>query len=384
MEKSIEIIQNIILPELEKDSKFKIQKTNANFWTNITNDVLRFEQDAKPVYAAIYSLELDNPEKIISKLPRVFETFIKALSENYVLGETSEATDFLLQSDNETFSKEVSFFKNLQQAVKSVERKLIKADLPNSYERLTFEISDADFENATKKKGREDLREKFRQWDSELVEERPISKIDKKQIIIILIAILIAFIIGLLFLNEDENIEKLKIKKTKIISPVTNKSDHVLSDVKEKLVIKNQLEIIKILVDTTQIKKNEIDEVSPLMQIKQDYKVVYDNLEPKIARLYDYLLQNDNETSENVKHKKQYIELRSKLYKYLFVGKSLIIYDEKQGNINIILSNQKGNFYFYNGNDYFEIFETATPLDLEFLKNDKIKEEIREVISNHI
>ena len=133
MKTAILILQDIILPELEKDSKFEIQKTNAVFWTNITNDVLRFKQDAKPVYASIYGLELDNPEKIISKLLHIFETFIKALGENYVLGETSEATDYLLQSDNETFAKEVVFLKNLQQAVKSVERKRIKSDLPNSY-----------------------------------------------------------------------------------------------------------------------------------------------------------------------------------------------------------------------------------------------------------
>jgi hypothetical protein len=183
MKTAIPILQNIILPELEKDSKFEILKTNADFWTNITNDVLRFEQDAKPVYAIIYGLELDNPEKIISKLTAFFETFIKALAENYVLGETSEATGYLLQSDNETFAKEVAFLKNLQQAVKSVERKRIKVDLPNSYEILTFEISDADFENATKKKGREDLKEKFRQWDSDLEAEDtiPVISIQSKK-----------------------------------------------------------------------------------------------------------------------------------------------------------------------------------------------------------
>lgn len=189
MKTTIHILQNIILPELEKDSTFEIQKTNAIFWTNITNDFLHFEQDAKPVYAIIYGLELDNPEKIISKLTNFFETLIKALAENYVLGETSEAYDYLLQSNNETFSKEVAFLKNLQQAVKSVERKRIKADLPNSYERLTFEISDSDFENVIKKKEREDLKEKMKGWDAELEKQESVPVVamlanenkDKKQ-----------------------------------------------------------------------------------------------------------------------------------------------------------------------------------------------------------
>ena len=107
MKTTIHILQNIILPELEKDSKFEIQKTNAIFWINITNDLLHFEQDAKPVYANIYSLELDNPIKITTKLPDFFNSYIKLIAEDYVLGQTYEEIDFLLKFKNETFAKEI-------------------------------------------------------------------------------------------------------------------------------------------------------------------------------------------------------------------------------------------------------------------------------------
>lgn len=165
------LVKNIILPHLEKDSKFDVQKTNADFWETFTNDLLCFEEDAKPLYASIYSLELEDAEKVISKLSSVYSKFLKEIAENYVLGETTEATDYLLKSNNETFLKEVRFLKSMQQAIKSVERKRIKADLPNTYDRLAFELSETDIANATKKKGREDLKEKFKQWDTELTEE---------------------------------------------------------------------------------------------------------------------------------------------------------------------------------------------------------------------
>ncbi|TRX01352.1 hypothetical protein [Flavobacterium gawalongense] len=165
------LVKNIILPQLEKDPKFDVQKTNADFWGTFTNDLLRFEEDAKPLYASIYSLELDGAEKVISKLSGVYSKLLKELAESYVLGQSSEATEYLLKSNNDHFLKEVRFLQTMEQAIKSVERKRIKSDLPNTYDRLAFELSETDITNATKKKGREDLKEKMKQWDTELVEE---------------------------------------------------------------------------------------------------------------------------------------------------------------------------------------------------------------------
>lgn len=165
------VIKNILLPKLEKDTKFSEEKVDSAFWEKLASYLLHFEEDAKPLYTGIYSLELDNPEKIIDKLPNIYAQFLKELAESYVLGQTSEATDYLLKMNNEAFFKEVQFLQTMQQAIKSVERKRIKAHLPKSYERLTFELSDADLANVARKKGREDLREKFKQWDKELVEE---------------------------------------------------------------------------------------------------------------------------------------------------------------------------------------------------------------------
>ena len=162
------VIKNILLPKLEKDPRFSEKKVDSAFWEKFATDLVHFEEDAKPLYARIYSLELDNPEKIINKLPNIHSQFLKVLAENYGLGQTSYATNYLLETNNVVFLKEVQFLQTMQQAIKSVERKRIKAHLPQSYERLTFELSDADLANVARKKGREDLRVKMQQWDKEL------------------------------------------------------------------------------------------------------------------------------------------------------------------------------------------------------------------------
>lgn len=162
------VIKNIFFPKLEKDPKFSKKKFDSFIWEKLVYNLLHFEEDAKPIYADIKSFQLDNPEKIINKLPNIYNQFLKVLAENYNLGETSEATNYLLETNNAVFLKEVRFLKLMQQAIKSVERKRIKTNLPKSYERLTFELSETEIVNATKQKGREELRVKMQQWNKEL------------------------------------------------------------------------------------------------------------------------------------------------------------------------------------------------------------------------
>ena len=168
------IIKNILLPKLKKDSKYSDEKVVASFWKNFSTVLVRFEENAQPLYTAIYSLELGNPEQIIDKLPKIYAQFLKELAECYVLGQTSEATDYLVKTNNKTFLKEVQFLKTMQQAIKSVERKRIKTELPQSYDRLTFELSETEIANAIKKKAREELKKKMKLWDAELEDGVPV------------------------------------------------------------------------------------------------------------------------------------------------------------------------------------------------------------------
>lgn len=183
MKLAIDIVQSLLLPKLEKDASFDINQTNIAFWETFTTAFLDFEKDAKPVYAVIYSLELKDAEKIISKLDTVYISFIKELAENHVLGISSEAIDYLITSKNSTFEKEVHFFTDLKNAITKVERKRIKTELPKTFDKLSFKLSDDAIAIAITKKEREALKEKMNAWDKELVtsEEAPVYSVSAKK-----------------------------------------------------------------------------------------------------------------------------------------------------------------------------------------------------------
>ena len=165
MKLAIDIVQSLLLPKLEKDASFDANQTNIAFWETFTTTFLDFERDAKPVYAAIYSLGMKDAEKIISKLDTIYISFIKELAENHVLGISSEAIDYLITSKNSIFEKEVNFFTDLQNAITKVERKRIKTELPKTFDKLSFQLSDDAISLAITKKEREALKEKMNAWD---------------------------------------------------------------------------------------------------------------------------------------------------------------------------------------------------------------------------
>ena len=183
MKLAIDIVQSLLLPKLEKDASFDANQTNIAFWETFTTTFLDFERDAKPVYASIYSLGMKDAEKIISKLDTIYISFIKELAENHVLGISSEAIDYLITSKNSAFEKEVRFFTDLQNAIKKVERRRIKTELPISFDKLSFEISDDTIVLAITKKEREALKEKMNAWDEQLVtsEEAPVYSVSTKK-----------------------------------------------------------------------------------------------------------------------------------------------------------------------------------------------------------
>lgn len=181
MKIAISIVKNILQPQFKKDNKLEIQKLTDVFWKNLNSCFLDFESDPKPLYALIYSLELEDPEKVISKLPEYYATFLKELAESYVLGIPSYTHNYLIQKQNKTFLEYIRFFKTLQQVVKKIERKRMKENLQASYDRLIFELSETNIANASKKKGREDLKSKMKNWDEQLEEIPVVSMVNNKR-----------------------------------------------------------------------------------------------------------------------------------------------------------------------------------------------------------
>ena len=103
MELAIDLLKNILIPQLEKDFNFESTKINDSFLDTISMALITFENDAKPLYTIIYSLELEDTEKIISKIPVMYSTYIKELAEQSVLGYKNTLIDKLIENKNETF-----------------------------------------------------------------------------------------------------------------------------------------------------------------------------------------------------------------------------------------------------------------------------------------
>jgi hypothetical protein len=139
MELAIDIVKSILLPKLEKDANFDSNKTDATFWESFATALLDFEKDDTACKTAIYNLGLNKPERMIAKLPNIYNLYIKELAENYVLENESDAIESLLKSKNQVFIEEVRFLNNLEEAITEIEHERIKAILSAANEILVEE-----------------------------------------------------------------------------------------------------------------------------------------------------------------------------------------------------------------------------------------------------
>lgn len=386
MKTAIAIVQNIILPKLEKDPKFSKEKVDSAFWEKITIDLLHFEEDAKPLYILIYSLELDNPEKIIDKLPNIYSQFLKELAERYVLGQTSDATDYLLQTNNTVFIKEVQCLKTMQQAIKSVERQRIKAHLPKSYERLTFELSDTDLANVAKKKGREDLKEKFKKWGTELQEEENIPEIaitlPKKETKVIGLswmkyAAAASIIIAAgIFYFKNTGTPEIPVENTVVT--------------KEKVKENNQPQLHPPITET--IALASIETTSSTVTVLQpeslgfisDKKVKitinFKDATKRILSLENALGQSRTIDSKIIsQYKAELVQLKRQKDNYVFDGQIMTLFNKKAATDYAVMQTEKQLYYLKTGDEYYNLKVSNSPMALEKVVSTTILETLEKI-----
>ena len=373
MKTAIAIVQNIILPQLEKDSKFSEEKVDTAFWEKFATDLLHFEEDAKPIYSNIYGLELDNPEKIIDKLPNIYAQFLKELAQSYVLGQTTEATDYLLEKNNEAFLKEVQFLETMQQAIKSVERKRIKADLPKSYERLSFELSETDLANATKKKGREDLKEKMKGWDAELEKQESVPVVamlanekEKTKVISLswmkyAVAACVVLATGIFFFRNTNQVV-VPTQNTVVTTDAKKDSAHPQKNipVKEAIILAE----IEIVSKKTTVQQPESMGFSGAK--KHNITINYKDASKRIASLEKVIVTSKTIDSKILsQYKAELASLKTQKNKYVFDGKELTLFmkNEKTGYSVLLPEDQtyflkKGSVFYY-----LKISKVVLPLE---------------------
>lgn len=387
MKTAIDILKSIVLPKLEKDLRFDVQKTNVDFWEKFATDLLHFEGDAKPLYTRIYSLELADAEKVIAKLPGIYSKFIKELAETSVVGEPSKATDYLLKTKNEAFLQEVHFLQTMQQAIKSVERKRIKEDLPNSYERLAFELSETDMANVIKKKSREDLKEKFKQWNAELVEvSEPVysnhngtlandtvqnqkSKKETKVISLSWIkyaaAASVIIAAGIFyFKNADANL--VPIENTVVTK------ERVKDKIQPQLIPPTIEAIVLAPIETTSrtITVLQQESLGYISDKKVKITINFKDATKRILSLEKVLEQDKTLDSKILdQYKSELIQLKAQKDKYVFEGKTLTLFSKKGTSDYAVTQLEEQVHYLKKGDGYYTLKVNNTPLILEKVTN---------------
>lgn len=378
MKLAIDIVKSLLLPKLEKDSGFDVNKLNATFWESFANKLLHFENDAQPLYALIYSLELNDAEKIISKLAVFYKSFINELAENHVLGVNSEAIDYLINLNNSDFKKEVQLFTDLENAIKKVERKRIKTEFPNAFDKLNFELSDESIAMAIKKQEREVLKEKMNVWNKELVTSEIEPNIKKEIKVISLsfikyaVAACLVLGVGVWFIKNqnatftsDTNVVTIPVKKDTISNNITIPEipNETLAEItvntKNTAVIESGLgfaskkSIIKI------VQKNQQARITSIVIAIEKYRKTIEN---------DLIVKQQGNglivKSLEIKIKQLEIELallKERDNQYIFDGKVLELYvSNTVKTISIIL--YENTYYLQKEDNFFKLTVAEQPI----------------------
>lgn len=381
MKLAIDIVKKIVLPALEKDSEFDTSKLNSTYWETFTENLLDFKNDAKPLFTSIYSLELSDPEKIISIIEDIYQSLIEELAENHVLGVHSKAIEYLLVSKNDIFEKEVLFLTNLEKAIKKVERKRIKQDLPKAFDRLTFELSDESIALAIKKKEREALREKMKVWDQELaiIDEAPIQLFnDVKETKVISLswikyAVAVCFVlgIGVWFFNTqnqgvktENNMVRAPVKKDTTSNSILNTGipSEVLAEVatvtKTSPVIESGLGFAPKNNNTKIVENNQKARMISIGSSIKKYRQLLENefaqnklgVDPRVKALESKINSLQNELDLLKEREKQYV----------FDGKALVMYVSTTDKENTILLNQD-TYYIKRDSNFYKLTISSQP-----------------------
>ena len=344
------LLKNLLLPKLEKDSQFEVSKITESFLESLVTALCDFEKNTKPIHELLWQLELDDTNKIISKLETIYMVFIKEMAEHFVLGHSSEISTFLLETKNPIFEKEVLFFTHLKNAIAKTERKRIKEELPDYFNKLSFTIDEETMTNVVKKKSREELKKKMVVWDEEIkvIEEPPVYTIaPKKETKVIsltwikyAVAACLVLGLGVWFFNQtNPNIPKIE---NNVVSSDTTSIVHP----------KNIKAPTEAIVDNTKVVEKQVQYPSDLG--------FTNTTTSKIIKLFI------KEPSKN----------NSKPNSYEFDGTRLVIYSNDLKTPYSILSLDDKIYFLKKDTGYYQLYSTKVAKELKLLKDESLIEQL--------
>ena len=393
MKKSEQIIKSLVLPVLEKDNNFNQLNLNDDFWKAFTSSILLYENDAKPIFKVVYELQLKDPEKVIKNLTSIHANFIKELAELHVLEGCDEAIDILLAKNDKLFLEQVNYFKTVKGVITKLERERIKEELPKAYEKVTFEIPENDLVAVIKKNERENLKKKFKQWDEELIDLShvaaattlvPVSNKSAVSKVISLTwvkyAVASCFVVAIgtwVYISNSE------IKQPDTDFVVTPENQKSLDSIKNLDKIQSPIqEMVKDKSTSIATKDTAVSVLSSQSELgysdankNKGFKINYIDYSKKIEGVRE-AIKRDN----NPEYVEEYNKLLGLNNKYIFDGLSLSVYKKALNRKESILTTVDGSLYFYDKSDFYKLQKTEIPLELEKVKDTKVREELEKII----
>jgi len=316
---TIKIVQDILLPVLEKDISFDSNTLSEDFWESFTKNLLNFKKDnwsSDNLINLINSLKIktiDN-DSINFTLENIYKDFILELAESCVLGKNLFGTEQLLATKNSLFKEQVIFLQTLEDVIEE--------------------------------KRREDLKKMFQKWDNELIEEEvpvvqlsPYKRLEsKKQTKIIslswakyAVAAVVVIAAGLFYLKSFES----------------NKTPQFV----DGFVQKNNVVVLSNLgIGFTDISKRDSITVANYLSKGSDFK------NKKI--MYQFSNNTVTITGDS-------LATKNKNFKYRIINTS------------------KNNFYLERNNEFYPLLQTENDEVLKLETDKTIIEELEKIIFNY-
>ena len=317
---TIKIVQDILLPVLEKDSSFDSNTLSEDFWESFTKNLLDFKTgnwSSNNLINLINSLKIKtiNSDSINLTLENIYKDFILELAESCVLGKNLFGTEQLLATKNSLFKEQVIFLQTLEDVIEE--------------------------------KRREDLKKMFQKWDNELIEEDEVpvvqlspnkSLASKKETKIIslswakyAVAAVVVIAAGLFYLKSFDN----------------NKTPQFV----DGFVQKNNVVVLSNLgIGFTDISKRDSITVANYLSKGSDFK------NQKI--MYQFSNNTVTITGDS-------LATKNKNFKYRIINTS------------------KNNFYLERNNEFYPLLQTENDEVLKLETDKTIIEELEKIIFNY-
>jgi hypothetical protein len=374
MDLAIDIVRSILLPKLKKDANFNNNEVDTAFWESFSTSLLDFEKNGTLCKNAINNLGLNNPDRIISKLPNIYSLYINELAENYVLGNESEAINSLMKSNNQVFIDEVNFLSNLEEVITEIERERIFEILSNANEVPVAELN---------KKDKKETEVVSLTWFRQVAASSRSSRSWIKY------AVAACFVLGLGFwFYTSQNEIDLPVNPV-VIQP--NKEDSSLQLPKPILVkFSTNSKLTDVLMDegmgisnsNSKIKLVNISNSDRIVSIQNAIDEYQKFIEKELLtspgageKNKNLIIQLENEINSL---EKELTELQSKQNSYLFDGKTLTLYDISPNAITVLAFDN--NYYVKKKNDFYTLIIANEPQKYSKVSDSTLKVNLEEIL----